>query len=38
MNQVKEQSRSIQAALGGIGAVSLFVAAIGVQYHEDVHL
>ncbi len=30
MNQVKEQSRSIQAALGGIGAVSLFVAAIGI--------
>ena len=30
MNQVQEQSRSIQAALGGIGAVSLFVAAIGI--------
>ena len=30
MNQVKESSRSIQAALGGIGAVSLFVAAIGI--------
>ena len=30
MNQVKEQSRSIQAALGGIGAVSLFVSAIGI--------
>ncbi len=30
MNQVQEQSRSIQMALGGIGAVSLFVAAIGI--------
>lgn len=30
MNQVQEQSRSIQAALGGIGAVALFVAAIGI--------
>jgi ABC-type antimicrobial peptide transport system permease subunit len=30
MSQVQEQSRSIQAALGGIGAVSLFVAAIGI--------
>lgn len=30
MNQVKESSRSIQAALGGIGAVSLLVAAIGI--------
>lgn len=30
MNQVQEQSRSIQAALGGIGAVSFFVAAIGI--------
>lgn len=30
MNQVQEQSKSIQAALGGIGAVSLFVAAIGI--------
>lgn len=30
MNQVQESSRSIQAALGGIGAVSLFVAAIGI--------
>lgn len=30
MNQVQEQSRSIQMALGGIGAVSFFVAAIGI--------
>ncbi len=30
MNQAKESSRSIQMALGGIGAVSLFVAAIGI--------
>lgn len=30
MEQVQEQSRSIQAALGGIGAVALFVAAIGI--------
>ena len=30
MEQTQEQSRSIQAALGGIGAVSLFVAAIGI--------
>lgn len=30
MEQVQEQSKSIQAALGGIGAVSLFVAAIGI--------
>ncbi len=30
INQMREQSRSIQAALGGIGAVSLFVAAIGI--------
>ncbi|MBQ8184918.1 MAG: ABC transporter permease [Lachnospiraceae bacterium] len=30
VNQMREQSRSIQAALGGIGAVSLFVAAIGI--------
>lgn len=30
MKQTQEQSRSIQAALGGIGAVSLFVAAIGI--------
>lgn len=30
MKQVQEQSRSIQAALGGIGAVALFVAAIGI--------
>lgn len=30
VTQTREQSRSIQAALGGIGAVSLFVAAIGI--------
>ena len=30
ITQTREQSRSIQAALGGIGAVSLFVAAIGI--------
>lgn len=30
MEQVQQSSRSIQAALGGIGAVSLFVAAIGI--------
>lgn len=30
INSMREQSRSIQAALGGIGAVSLFVAAIGI--------
>lgn len=30
INQMREQSRSVQAALGGIGAVSLFVAAIGI--------
>ncbi len=30
MEQVQQSSRSIQTALGGIGAVSLFVAAIGI--------
>ena len=30
MEQVQQSSRSIQATLGGIGAVSLFVAAIGI--------
>ena len=30
MEQAQEQSKSIQATLGGIGAVSLFVAAIGI--------
>ena len=30
MNQAEQQSRMIQAVLGGIGAVSLFVAAIGI--------
>lgn len=30
ITQMRESSRSIQAALGGIGAVSLFVAAIGI--------
>jgi len=30
MEQVEEQSRTIQAVLGGIGAVALFVAAIGI--------
>ena len=31
MEQVQQSSRSIQATLGGIGAVSLFVAAIGTM-------
>ncbi len=30
ITQMRESSRSVQAALGGIGAVSLFVAAIGI--------
>ncbi len=30
MEQVQQSSRSIQVTLGGIGAVSLFVAAIGI--------
>ena len=30
ITQMRESSRSTQAALGGIGAVSLFVAAIGI--------
>jgi putative ABC transport system permease protein len=39
LEAMQEQSRMIQGVLGGIGAISLFVASPGhYQYHDYVHL